>query len=102
MSTKQNCKTVKFEVGDIPAGTSVTKEHKIKFSGDVRGYWQVYFTFNGSSWHIDKNNAQANAWSQDNGTIPEITVRKEVDKLRLDFVFNSGNAYFYATVLDCS
>ena len=61
VSNSKNCKTVKFDVRNVPAGTSVTKEHQINFSGDVRGYWQVFFRFSGSSWHMDKSNAQANA-----------------------------------------
>ena len=85
-----------ISVGDIPQCEEKTVAERIGFDESTRGYWQVYFCFDGYNYKINKNNAMANPWAQDAGTKPEITIRKEGEYIRLDFVFDSGNAYFYA------
>ena len=86
-------------LGDIPFEKEATVECEIPFGMGVRGYWQVYFRYRGKSYKINKNNAQVNPWyPEDDGQYVEITIRyEEGEKIRLDFVMRSGNAYFYAT-----
>ena len=83
-------------VGDVQADQEVEKDVEFSFTGGRRFYWQVYFFYNGRRYKINKNNAMANPWSQDDEKYVEITIRYEGEDIRLDFVMDSGNAYFYA------
>lgn len=81
---------------DVPVDGEAGENCNVRFFDGLRGYWQVYFEKDGKSFKINKNNAQVNPWPQDDGKYLEITIRYEGDFIRLDFVMDSGNAYFYA------
>ena len=82
-------------IGSIEKCQEVSVDDDIPFA-KTRGYWQVYFQYNNCKYKIDKNNAMMNPFPQDDGKYVEITIRRESDNIRLDFVMDSGNAYFYA------
>ena len=89
-------KTTKVDVGTVESGESKTVKKEMMYRGNKRGYWQVHFTYNGIRYAINKNNAQANPWPMDNRTEPEITILWAGAYIKFNFVFKSGNAYFYA------
>jgi hypothetical protein len=63
-----------------------------------RHYWQVYFTYRGTKYHLNKNNAQVNVWREDANRGTEITLLKgEQNEIRVNFTLPSGNAYFHAS-----
>lgn len=73
-----------------------TEKEAIKFEGDMRCYWQIYFEYEGRRYKIDKNNAMMNLESGlDNNSTLDIIVRKEGDKIRVNMIIDSGQAYFY-------
>jgi hypothetical protein len=105
----QTASTVEYRrnvvLGTIPVKGETSVSTSIPFRAGVRGYWQVYFDYGGKQYKINKNNAQVNPWVSDDKKYVEITVRFE-EKLRktlmrIDFVMNSGNAYFYAEPYGC-
>ena len=97
VETKENVRfTQNIHIGEIMKDKEKSVYESIPYEEGLRGYWQVYFTMGGRRYKIDKNNAQANIWQSDIGTMVEITVRNEESGIRIDFVFASGNAYFYA------
>jgi hypothetical protein len=92
-------------VGSVPVEEETRVSTSILFAEGARGYWQVYFDYNGRQYKIDKNNAQVNPWPVDDKKYVEITVRFEETtnrtRIRIDFVMSSGNAYFYAKQYGC-
>ena len=83
-------------VGEVKEKQQVKTKCELPFYGEERCYWQVYFHYGGRKYKINKNNAMVNPLPQDNRQYVEITVRREGSNIRLDFVMNSGDAYFYA------
>ena len=90
------CFKKEISVGDVKVDQEVEVDCELSYARGRRYYWQVYFFYGGRKYKINKNNAMVNPWSQDDGEYVEITIRKEASNIRLDFVMNSGNAYFYA------
>ena len=90
------CFKKEISVGDVEVDQEVEVHCELSYARGRRYYWQVYFFYGGRKYKINKNNAMVNLWSQDDGEYVEITIRKEASNIRLDFVMNSGNAYFYA------
>ena len=92
------CVRFKKEVifGDVREKQQIKIRSELPFHGEERCYWQVYFEYQRKKYKINKNNAMVNPWPQDSGKYVEITIRNEGVYIRLDFVMNSGNAYFYA------
>lgn len=89
-------KTEEVPLPDIPVNEEAGDNCNVRFFDGLRGYWQVYFDMGNRRFKINKNNAMVNPFSQDDGKYVEITIRYEGNKIRLDFVMDSGNAYFYA------
>ena len=87
--------TIKFD--DIKSKGKQSGKSKLEVSTYFRGYWMVYFTYNGVVYKINKNNAMCNPWPMDRNTELEITIMKEEEYIRINFLMTSGHAYFYAT-----
>lgn len=88
--------TQEVSLPDISVNEEASDDCNVRFYDGLRGYWQVYFDMGNKRFKINKNNAMMNPWPQDGGKYVEITIRYQGDRIRLDFVMDSGNCYFYA------
>ena len=87
--------TVEFKALTIPAGEAVKSKEKLIFEYN-RHYWQVYFTYKGRCYKIDKNNAMFNLEEKDNGGKLKITLRAKRNKVLLDFETETDSDTFHA------
>ena len=82
-------------VSNVPSlGVETSTEHV--YFGNNRGYWQVYFTVNGESFKINKNNAMFNlSKKKDNKSVVTIQIEHYKRRHRINFEAVSGRAYFF-------
>jgi hypothetical protein len=89
-------KKEKIFIGDVAADSQTSVYTSLKARCDLRSYWQVYWdTKSGNRYKLDKNNAQCNVWEMDDGREIDIFLISEANRIRVDFLFPSGRAYFY-------
>ena len=67
---KQN---VNFNARTVPGKTEIASMERIEFSGH-QSYWQVYYTYDNNCYKLEKDNAQFNLHSTDNGTNVIVTI----------------------------
>ena len=86
-----------ISIGYVGKGKERSVNKQIEFVNSRCGYWQVWFTYLGKRYAINKN-AQYNPRPIDSGTCPDISIQWEMEsKIRLDCAFRSGHKQFYVT-----
>lgn len=81
----------------IGPGCSSIVNQQIPFPKDTRHYWQVYFSYNGSKYKLNKNNAQDNAKQEDHKQHMKIIIEEDSNKdIFFRFKMKSGNTWFWA------